>query len=231
MILFLSNMKRFLFVICICSFFLLQSQINYEFDYALEYEYIDEQDSTNNHNITFYASSKANKYLMSVRGLNGNKLGINLRDNRRFSMMFKVDEDEFYNADVINNNCDGISKWDGKRYKKYTERYSFKSYKDTILKSKPLSHFKIEALPKSRGIRDKSAYNYFLVDESKTQYLPLFNPPLDYEMWLKDQPFLKGIIEEFGMYSKKYGFRKYKLVGIKNIKKIFQIPEDCAQLN
>ncbi|WP_411895274.1 hypothetical protein [Winogradskyella sp. A2] len=224
-------MKRSVLSLCLVSCFLSQSQIKYEFDYALEYEYIDAKDSTNNHKITYYSSSKANNYMMSVRDLESNKLGVNMNDNKRFTLIIQVHEDEFNKAYVISNNCEGISKWDGKRYKKYTERYSFNSYQDTILNGKLLSHYKIEALPKSRGIKDKSAYNYFLVDESKTQYLPMFNPPLDYEMWLRDKPFLNGIIEEYGKYSKKHGFRKYKLVNVKKVKKVFQIPENCNQTN
>jgi hypothetical protein len=223
-------MKRFLFLLCICSFFLAQSQIKYEFDYALEYELTTDKDPSEVDRLIYLTNSKDNSYLLVLRELDSLVYSIYFRDNNLFTLITEISKSNFKIADIINNDCNGVASWDGKRQKKYTKPYVFKSNTDTILNKKQLSLYKIEALPKSRGVKDKSAYNYYVIDET-ANHLPFFEPPLNYELWLRDKPFTNGIFEEFGSYDKKHGLRKYKLVGVKKIDKAFQIPEDCNQLN
>ncbi|MCA0153678.1 hypothetical protein [Winogradskyella vincentii] len=224
-------MKRFVLSLCLVSCFLSQSQIKYEFDYALEYDYFQEQESTRNHKVTYYTNSKTNDYFMAVREIDSNNYRVYVRDNKLFTIIIQMPKDDFNKAYVINNNCEGVTKWDGKRYKKSAERYVFKSIKDTLLNKKQLSQYKIETLRKGRGVKDKSAYSYYILDETIEHQMPFFEPPLNYELWVRDKPFLNGIIDEYGAFDKRHGLRKYKLVNVKKVKKVFQIPDNCEQLN
>lgn len=230
MTLFLNSMMKItlLFILFTIG---VHSQIKYEFDYALEYDYVEEKDTTHNHKVTFYMNSKSNTYFLAVGALDSNSYSVYFRDNALFTLMIHMDKDEFEKADVINNNCGGVSKWVSQLNRKVAKRYGFKIDKDTIINDQKLSLYKIAALPNVKRDKYRSQYNYFIVDDNFSKDLILFESPHDYNLWQRDQPFRKGIIVEYGRHSKKYGYRKYKLVDVREISKSLQIPDDCTQLN
>ena len=228
MILFLSSMRKITFIFLIFSFFA-QSQIKY--DYALEYDYFEEKDTTHNHRVTYYMNSKSNDCFLAVRALDSSSYRLYFRDNSLFTLMIHMDKDEFEKADILNNNCIGVSKWYSELNRKIAKRYAFEAFEDTLINKKKMSFYKIVALPNVKRDKYKSQYNYFIVDDNYSKDLLLFESPHDYNLWQRDQPFFKGVIVEYGRHNRKYGYRKYKLVDVKKVKKVLQIPENCTQLN
>ena len=222
---------RFIVILLHLFSFSLFGQINYEFDYMIEYERTVSADSSKYEKVYYLTNSKNNKYIGVLKENDSLNYKFYFRDNQRFTVMIKLSKSDFEKADRLHNDCIGIKKWNINSYGKRSNKFKFEKTEDTIIKNQLLKRYKLSK--NNKKIKKKTLhFLYYIIKESTEFHLPYFENPLAYKYWLKDKPFSSGVFEEFGTYSKNKGYLIInKLNSIKEINKSFQIPEHCEQLD
>ncbi|WP_369993872.1 hypothetical protein [Winogradskyella sp.] len=223
-------MRIFLLLILVTSFS--HAQINYEFDYLIEYEKSINVDSTKQKTVYYLTNSKDNSYIGVLSEKDSLNYQLYFRDNNLFTMSTIISKSDFLKADVINNDCNGVLKWNSENYARTMQLLKFKKVADTIIESEKLKHYKLYADLANKRLKRKFGHYNYILEDSTEFHLPFFENPLEYETWLKNKKIKSGIFKEFGRYNEKHGFYLYyELKNITEINKSLQIPEDCEQLN
>lgn len=223
-------MRIFLLLILITSFS--HAQIKYEFDYLIAYEHSTGVDSTKQKTVGYLTNSKDNSYIGVLTEKDSLNYQLYFRDNNLFTLSTTISKSDFSKADVINNDCNGVLKWNSEHYAKKMQPLKFKKVADTIVESEKLKQYKLLADTTKERINRKVGYYNYVIKDSTEFHLPFFVSPLEYETWLKNRVIESGIFEEFGRYNEKDGDYFYsKLKSITEINKTLEIPEDCTQLN
>jgi hypothetical protein len=217
--------NNLLALVLFCIPFFGFSQKTYQFDTLLEYEFNLEKDSTNTVHYIFLTNFSDNSYHLVLREVDSLNYSIYFRDNELFTANSSISKVDFEKADVINNDCQGLLKWDNSKYQKRLSKYTITK----SLRTGSTDEYRLSEASKTNA-DDNIAYNYYVLEEDVTM-LPLFNRPLDYEVWNTEKSIPNGTFIEFGTISKKYGFAKYVLKRKSEINKRFQVPENCSAFN
>ena len=213
-------------LVLFCIPFLELSQKIYQFDTLLEYEFTYEKDSTNTVHYIYLTTSLNNSYHLVLREVDSLNYSIYFRDNELFTANSKISKVDFEKADVINNDCQGLLKWDNSKYQKRLSKYNITEF----LETDGAQEYRLFDASHTNTEDENIAYNYYVLKQDET-VLPLFNRPLDYEVWNTEKSIPNGTFIEFGTFSKKYGFAKYMLKLKSKINKRFQVPENCSAFN
>lgn len=217
--------NNLLVIILFCIPFFGLSQKTYQFDTLLEYEFTHEKDSTNAVHYIYLTNSSDNSYHLVLREVDSLNYSIYFRDNELFTANSSISKVDFEKADVINNDCQGLLKWDNSKYKKRLSKYSVVKSAESDSKQE----YRLSDASKTKT-DDNSAYNYYYLEANET-VMPLFHRPLDYEVWKIEKSIPNGTFVEFGTVSKKYGLSRFVLKQQKEINKRFQVPENCSAFN
>lgn len=224
--------SKFLQFICAgLLFFSLQiyGQITYKFDKLLMYNTSNFNDSISGSVQYIMVNSKDNSYYAHLWEKDSTTYRLYFRDNDSLNFDTEINKSEFFKAEYISTDCDGVSTWGKERLAKRMKKLNkleIHQFQDTIINSLNYKYFRIK--DKKKKTSKVYSYRYYILDETISSDRPIIIDPTDYTLWkLNDLP-KNGVIKEFGLYDKeKDSFYKRRLDSIYAIDKKIVIPEDC----
>jgi hypothetical protein len=155
------------------------------------------------------------------------------RDNNKLNFTTKIKKSDFFKAESISTNCDGISSWTEDQFKKSLKKnlkiLKMFQLQDTIMDSISLKYFRVIDYRKRKMKKENYSYRYYILNDSLDSLRPVFVTPYDYLLWKNGKFSDVGIVKEFGNYnSDKDIIYSYKLDSIIEIDKKVIVPDDCT---
>lgn len=146
--------------------------------------------------------------------------------------MAEISKTDFWTAKILNGDCKYVLKWSHNFYKKKTENNQFLRKNDTVLSDLSLKQYALYDASYKRGKKPNSSHYNYVIKDSTEFYLPFFEDPIGYELWLKEPLIISGVFQEYGKYIKNKGYNfYYKLKNISKSTKVLVIPSDCEVLD
>lgn len=167
-------------LIVICQMF---GQKEYHFDYAFA---VKESYKLNNQkfNSVFLVSSSNNNFnLYAHNSKDSLNFSIHFLDQDGVSINSKMSKTDFYNAEIISNNCTEVFRFKN-YFKEKGSEYKFINYSDTIINDTSYYHYAIKSNKTlNYQKRKKIVSTHFIVDKSTPDFLPFTYLATIYETW------------------------------------------------
>ena len=221
-----------LIAILFCTQFILNAQTTYEFDYLLEYDGFNVQDSTNTKGCLVLSNEKDNSYYLQLDDNKNLSFELYFYAFGCLSAVISISKEDFYKSESITIPCDYVVNFadEFKFRKKKTKNHKIIKLKDTLIANSSLGRYQtIYTKSKKKVKRKRSASIIFLTQESSNIQLPTFLSPKIYEAWKNSNRIMNGLITEKHFINKNEQLEhKRVLKSVTSISKKIIIPTDCS---
>ena len=157
------------------------AQRHYTFDYITEYKSVNLKDTlAKSWTMYILTNSKDDTYKAELTVKDSLNFWLTFIDNTSISINVVVNQKEFATAESITVNCLDINK-SVHPFNDLVKHYQFTMPKDTLIKNKEYTTYRIESSNLKRKKRKKIGSYQYIVDKETAFHKPIFISPVCYE--------------------------------------------------
>jgi hypothetical protein len=159
-------------------------------------------------------NSKKNNYTAVITELDSLKYKMIFKDENGIYSNVTILKSNLKKAEFINIDCKYVSRYRNP-YKYQTKNYDFFELKDTLIKGKTYSKYKLESIKPKKVKRKKLGTEFYIINNRTEFHLPILNFSTAYEEWKTKRNFPNGIflekyfIDFYGQLDSKECFINY----------------------
>lgn len=216
-------MKRLLVLIALVFVSVLSAQTKYDFDYLIEYEYQNTEDSQKE-TIYVLTNSNDNSYFLYMSDLKEDKFRLYFNVVDKFYSVSGIDKDLFLQAKTLMFTCkSAISRRENGDVKKF----NFINNADTLIGNERYKNYSMKYNKSREGKKFKRGESVYIIEKGTAFHKPLLIFSSVFDMTITSDIFPNGIAREIYNISK-YGKKAhYTLVDYKKVEKNISFPEGC----